>query len=95
MSTTTITPQTTSNGEMQQTIYDVFQNGNIESLTTLETFYVSFMRSNIGVPFIKGRPGMGKTAIIESIANKMGMQYIDLRLPLLDDSEVGLMPIID
>jgi hypothetical protein len=67
----------------------------IENLTTIERKYFSVAAANAGVPFIKGRAGTAKTAICYSIAKKLGLQLIDLRLSQLDELSVGLFPVID
>ena len=61
----------------------------LSSLTEKEMDYWLFMASG-NVPFIKGKPGTAKSAIGESIANKLGMQYIDLRLSTMDNTDISL-----
>jgi MoxR-like ATPase len=41
-----------------------------------------------GVPLLLSAPGAGKSAIIKDIAERRGMQFIDLRLSQMDSSEV-------
>lgn len=66
-----------------------------QSLTSIEKKYFSIAAANAGVPFIKGRAGTAKTAICYSIANKLGLQLIDLRLSQLDELSVGIFPVVD
>jgi hypothetical protein len=67
----------------------------IEKLTKIEKTYFSVAAANAGVPFIKGRAGTAKTAICYSIANKLGLQLIDLRLSQIDELSVGVFPVVD
>lgn len=59
------------------------------SLTEKEKTYWYVMRSG-NVPFLKGKPGTAKSAIGESIAHKLGMHYIDLRLSTMDNTDLSL-----
>lgn len=45
-----------------------------------------------GVVFLKGRPGTAKSAICNTIADKLGFQFIDLRLSQMDELDLGLFP---
>lgn len=67
----------------------------VQSLTKIEKKYFSIAAANAGVPFIKGRAGTAKTAICYSIANKLGLQLIDLRLSQIDELSVGIFPVVD
>lgn len=66
-----------------------------EVLTAGELKLFELMNTQYLVPFIKGFPGIGKTATLETIANKLGMVYIDLRLPAVDDVDMGLYPVVN
>lgn len=46
------------------------------------------------VLFIKARPGTWKSAILKSISDKMGMIFIDLRLPTMDEVDLGTLPAV-
>jgi hypothetical protein len=62
----------------------------VEKLSTLnetELKYFSLMWPKYGVLFISSRPGIAKTQIARSIANKMGFNYIDMRLSMADESD--------
>lgn len=50
------------------------------------------IKSNSGVPYLKGEPGTAKTAILEEIAQELNLKYIDLRLSQLDEVEVIGLP---
>lgn len=63
-----------------------------EVLTTKELGIFKLMFPQSGVPFLKGKPGIGKSAIVNSISKKLGMNYIDLRLSQLDETDLGLFP---
>jgi hypothetical protein len=47
-----------------------------------------------GVLNITSKPGVAKSAIGLSIANKLGMRYIDIRLSMVDETDVGLYPAV-
>lgn len=66
-----------------------------DTLTDIERKLWRNIYSKGAIPFIRGRAGEGKSAIISSIAKKLDFQLIDLRLSLLDELSVGLFPIVD
>ena len=51
--------------------------------------------SNSGVPYVKGKPGTGKTQILEQIAKEMHLKYIDVRLSQVDEAEVAGLPVVE
>jgi hypothetical protein len=53
------------------------------------------IKAQSAVLYLKGEPGTCKSALFNSIAAKLGMQYIDLRLSQIDESEVGLFPVVN
>lgn len=61
---------------------------NLMKLTEKEKLYFSVIRSQYGVLFLQSKPGVGKSAISKSIANKMGLQYIDIRLSMADETDM-------
>lgn len=65
---------------------------NITKLSKRELRYFNIMRAQSGVLYIKSQPGVAKSAIIRSIASKMGMEYIDIRLSMKDETDLGLYP---
>ncbi len=64
----------------------------ISSLTAKERKYFSVMWGKSGVLYITSKPGVAKSAIGRSIAAKMGFRYMDLRLSMVDETDVGLYP---
>jgi hypothetical protein len=62
------------------------------SLTMQEKKYFSIMWAKYGVLNITSKPGVAKSAIGRSIADKMGFRYIDIRLSMIDETDVGLYP---
>lgn len=67
----------------------------IEKLTNIEKKYFSIAAAGAGVPFIKGRAGTAKTAICYGIAEKLGLNLIDLRLSQIDELSLGIFPVVD
>lgn len=61
-------------------------------LTPKERKYFSVMWGKSGVLYITSKPGVAKSAIGRSIASKMGFRYMDLRLSMVDETDVGLYP---
>ena len=66
-----------------------------ESLSDREKKYFKMMNAKSGVLYIQSAPGYAKSAIMRSIAHKMGFQYFDIRLSMVDETDVGLFPTID
>ncbi len=66
-----------------------------EQLTEKEQKYLNYMLPNSGVLYLMGRPGEGKTAIIEQICKKTNRQFIDIRLSQCDETDIGLFPVLD
>lgn len=62
------------------------------SLTNRERDYFDLMLPQSGVLYLKSHPGLGKSATVKSIADKMGMNFFDIRLTLVDETDVGLYP---
>ena len=67
----------------------------LESLSDREQKYFRMMNAKSGVLYIQSAPGYAKSAIMRSIANKLGFQYFDIRLSMVDETDVGLFPAID
>jgi hypothetical protein len=65
---------------------------DMASLTEKEQFYFRVMWAKYGVLFITAKPGVAKSAIARSIAEKMGFRYMDIRLSMVDETDVGLFP---
>jgi hypothetical protein len=53
------------------------------------------MWAKYGVLNITSKPGVAKSAIGKSIAEKMGFRYMDLRLSMVDETDVGLYPSVN
>lgn|SRR5574343_1341630 len=64
----------------------------MESLSAKEKTYFSIMRGKNGVLYITSKPGIAKSAIARSIAKKLGFNYMDIRLSMVDETDVGLYP---
>lgn len=56
-------------------------------LTPKERKYFQVMWAKYGVLFITSKPGVAKSAIGRSIAEKMNFRYIDMRLSMNDESD--------
>lgn len=63
-----------------------------ETLSPTEKNYFRLMYGQSGVLFITAEPGVAKSKIMNSIADKLGMQYMDVRLSMVDEIDVGLFP---
>lgn len=62
------------------------------TLSEREKDYFDKMFAKSGVLYVTGAPGLAKSAIARSIANKMGYNYMDIRLSMVDETDVGLYP---
>lgn len=62
------------------------------TLTPRQQKYFRIMHSQSGVLFITAEPGVAKSAIMKSIATKLGFEYADVRLSMVDEIDVGLFP---
>ena len=68
---------------------------NIEGfnkLTEKQKDYFRVMFAQSGVLFLTAEPGVAKSAIMRTIADKLGFQYFDVRLSMVDEIDVGLFP---
>lgn len=65
------------------------------SLSDRERRYFKMMNAESGVLYITSAPGYAKSAIMRAIARKMGFQYFDIRLSMVDETDVGLFPTIE
>lgn len=59
----------------------------IETLSEKEKMYFQIMWAKYGVLFITSEPGIAKSSIAKSIADKMGYDYVDMRLSMNDESD--------
>lgn len=64
----------------------------IKTLTSRELKYFKIMLSKSGVLYITSKPGIAKSAIVKSIADKLGFAFMDIRLSMVDETDVGLYP---
>ena len=74
---------------------DAEMKEKLSTLTPKERKYFSVMWGKSGVLYITSKPGVAKSAIGRSIASKMGFRYMDLRLSMVDETDVGLYPSIN
>jgi hypothetical protein len=65
-----------------------------KQLTTRENDYLRLMQARYLVLNLVGAPGIAKSAIAASIAEKMGYVFIDLRLATMDETDLGVYPTI-
>lgn len=63
-----------------------------KNLTKKQELYYRIMLGKYGVLYITSKPGIAKSAIGKRIAEKMGYEYMDIRLTLIDETDVGLYP---
>jgi hypothetical protein len=63
-------------------------------LTDIYTALEHFTKANLPV-FIWGPPGIGKSAVVKKIANDHKLNFIDLRLSLLDPTDLKGIPFFD
>ena len=70
-----------------ESVYD-----NLNKLSARERRYFNIMRSQSGVLYVAGKPGIAKSAIMKSISDKLGFVYKDVRLSMVDETDVGLYP---
>jgi len=64
----------------------------LSNLTLKERKYFSIMWAKYGVLNITSKPGVAKSAIGRAIADKMNFRYMDIRLSMVDETDVGLYP---
>ena len=64
-------------------------------LTPKEQKYFSIMWAKYGVLNITSKPGVAKSAIGKSIAHKTDFAYQDIRLSMIDETDVGLYPSVN
>lgn len=71
-----------------------FVADKIQSLTQKELKYFMIMWPKYGVLNITSKPGVAKSALGKSIADKLGFRYMDIRLSMVDETDVGLYPCV-
>lgn len=60
----------------------------LESLTKKEKKYFALMRQQFLVPYIKAKPGVGKTSIFRTIAKKLGLKFEVKILSMIDETDL-------
>jgi len=75
-------PKETNSSVMPQSIRDL-----VSTLTPRERKYFMTMWPKSGVLYITSKPGIAKSAISRSIADKLGFKYLDLRLSMADETD--------
>ena len=73
-------------------IFLKIEKEKFDTLTKKQKKYFRIMFGQSGVLFITSEPGLAKSAIMRTIARKLGFQYLDVRLSLVDETDVGLFP---
>ena len=81
--------ETKTTGTMPQEMAE-----KLNLLTPKERKYFAIMWAKYGVLNITSKPGVAKSAIGRSIADKMNFRYIDIRLSMVDETDVGLYPTV-
>lgn len=66
----------------------------LNTLSERERFYFDVMNSGNSL-YLRGKPGMAKSAIGLAIAEKLGINYIDRRLSQIDETDIGLYPVLN
>jgi hypothetical protein len=64
----------------------------LSKLTKTELSYWKIISCNSGVLNLLGKPGVGKTQTLRSLAFKLDLNVLDLRLTTMDETELGLFP---
>lgn len=62
-------------------------------LSKRERLYYDIMKSGNSL-YLRGLPGTAKSAIGLSIARKLGVKYMDKRLSQIDETDIGLYPVL-
>jgi len=66
----------------------------VSKLSLREKKLWNLVRNKSGVVMAYGIPGISKSATFKSIAEKMGLNYIDLRASTMDETDLGVFPTI-
>lgn len=76
------------------TMLETINNSAKSNLTMREHKLWNMIRSNSGVLMAMGIPGISKSATFRTIAKKLDLQYIDLRTSTLDETDLGVYPVV-
>ncbi|SRR6266403_172788 len=71
-----------------------FTEEQLSRLNEKERSYLNMMAPQYGVLYITSKPGLAKSAIARSIARKLELNYYDIRLSMVDETDVGLYPTV-
>lgn len=66
----------------------------LNELSERERFYFDVMNSGNSL-YLRGKPGMAKSAIGLAISQKLDIKYIDRRLSQIDETDIGLYPVLN
>lgn len=66
----------------------------IKTLNPMELTYFKIMLAKSGVLEIRSKPGIAKSAIMKEISDKLGFAFYDIRLSMVDETDVGLYPTV-
>lgn len=66
----------------------------LNKLSERERLYLDILMSGNSL-YLRGKPGMAKSAIGLSICNKIGIKYVDKRLSQIDETDIGLYPVLN
>jgi len=66
----------------------------LKKLSERERLYLDIMMSGNSL-YLRGKPGTAKSAIGLSIANKINFRYVDRRLSQIDETDIGLYPVLN
>jgi hypothetical protein len=66
----------------------------LSNLSKRELLYFDIMNSG-NCLYLRGKPGMAKSAIGLAMTEKLGIKYIDRRLSQIDETDIGLYPVLD
>ena len=64
----------------------------MSKLSRLEKKYFKIVRAGSGVLNLVGKPGLSKTSTLRAMAQKLNLFYVDLRLTVLDETDLGCYP---
>lgn len=71
-----------------------FSQKDYLSLSPNEREIFDMMMPRNGVVMLQGKPGIGKTAIVKSIAKKLNFQFFEFALTHIDAADLGGLPVI-
>jgi len=66
----------------------------LNKLSERERLYMEILLSGNSL-YLRGKPGMGKSAISLSITKKIGIKHLDKRLSQIDETDIGLYPVLN